>query len=90
VHRRLAITDEERDRFVALYLEALDESGPPDDEPLRRAVRGHVEFGARVAQQHSWARTDADLADPRGPARGLVSDAGRAGTPARSADPSRG
>jgi hemoglobin len=61
VHRRLEITDEERERFVALYLEALDEAGLPDDEPFRRAVREHVEFGAGVAQQNSRAKTDAEL-----------------------------
>ena len=61
VHRHLEITDEQRDRFVALYLESLDEAGLPDDEPFREAVRSHVEFGARVAQQNSWAETDADL-----------------------------
>ncbi|HEX3333939.1 MAG TPA: group II truncated hemoglobin [Acidimicrobiales bacterium] len=61
VHRNLEITDEERDRFVAVYLETLDEVGLPQDEPFRQAFREHVEFGARVAQQNSWARTDADL-----------------------------
>ena len=61
VHRHLNITDEQRERFVTLYLEALDEAGLPGDEPFRQAVREHVEFGAHVAQQNSWAETDADL-----------------------------
>jgi len=61
VHRHLEITDEQRDRFVALYLESLDEAGLPDDEPFREAVRSHVEFGARVAQQNSHARSEAEL-----------------------------
>jgi hemoglobin len=61
VHRHLEVTDAERERFVALYLEALDEAGLPDDEPFRQAVREHVEFGAKVAQQNSRAETDADL-----------------------------
>lgn len=61
VHRHLNITDEQRDRFVAAYMEALDEAGMPDDEPFRTAVREHVEFGAAVAQQNSRAATDADL-----------------------------
>ena len=61
VHRNLEITDDERERFVALYLEALDEVGLPDDAPFRRAVREHLEFGSEVAQQNSWATTDADL-----------------------------
>jgi hemoglobin len=61
VHRHLNITDEQRQRFVALYLAALDAAGLPDDEPFREAVRSHVEFGAQVAQQNSHAETDADL-----------------------------
>ena len=61
VHRHLKISDEQRQRFVALYLAALDEAGLPADEPFRQAVREHVEFGARVAQQNSWAETDANL-----------------------------
>ncbi len=61
VHRHLNITDEQRERFVQLYLDALDEAGLPDDQPFRQAVREHVEFGAGVAQQNSWAETDADL-----------------------------
>ena len=61
VHRGLKITDEQRERFVALYLEALDEAGLPDDGPFRQAVREHVEFGAQVAQQNSWAQTDDEL-----------------------------
>ncbi|HEY4852597.1 MAG TPA: group II truncated hemoglobin [Streptosporangiaceae bacterium] len=60
-HRHLNITDEQRDRFVALYLEALDEAGWPDDEPFREAVRSHVEFGSGVAQQNSHAETDDQL-----------------------------
>jgi hemoglobin len=61
VHRHLQITDEQRQRFVALYLESLDEAGLPDDAPFRAAVRSHLEFGAQVAQQNSHAETDADL-----------------------------
>lgn len=61
VHRHLEITDEQRERFVALYLEALDDAGMPNDEAFREAVREHVEFGSHVAQQNSWAETDADL-----------------------------
>jgi hemoglobin len=61
VHRGLRITDEQRGRFVGLYLESLDEAGIPDDELLREAFRSHVEFGSEVAQQNSWAETDADL-----------------------------
>jgi hemoglobin len=61
VHRRLEITEEERQRFVDLYMEALDEADLPNDEPFRQAVRSHVEFGSGVAKQNSHAMTDADL-----------------------------
>ncbi len=61
VHRGLQITDEQRERFVALYLAALDAAGMPTDPDFRGAVREHVEFGTRVAQQNSHARTDAEL-----------------------------
>jgi hemoglobin len=61
VHRHLQISDVQRERFVQVYLEALDEAQMPDDERFRRAVREHVEFGAKVAQQNSWATTDEEL-----------------------------
>ena len=37
------------------------EAGLANDEPFRQAVRSHLEFGSHVAQQNSWAETDADL-----------------------------
>ena len=61
VHRNLRITDEQRERFVALYLDALDKAGLPPDRPFREAVRSHLEFGSQVAQQNSWAKTDSEL-----------------------------
>ena len=61
VHRGLEITEEQRQRFVELYMEAMDEVSMPTDEPFRRAVREHVEFGSRVAMQNSHAKTDAEL-----------------------------
>jgi hemoglobin len=61
VHRGLKISEEQRQRFARLYMEALDEAGLPDDPPFREAVRAHIEFGSRVAQQNSHAKTDDDL-----------------------------
>ena len=61
VHRHLDITDEQRARFTALYMEAADEAGLPEDAPFRKALREHVEFGGQVAQQNSRAKTDAEL-----------------------------
>src|SRR3954470_18070534 len=48
VHRGLHISEEQRQRFVDLYLEALDTAEMPSDLEFRDAVREHVEFGTRV------------------------------------------
>jgi hemoglobin len=60
-HRGLKITEEQRARFVELYLAAADTAGLPGDAPFRQALREHVEFGSRVAMQNSHATTDDDL-----------------------------
>jgi hemoglobin len=61
VHRGLKISEEQRRRFVELYMAALDTAGMPTDEGFRDAVREHVEFGSRVALQNSNAATDDEL-----------------------------
>jgi hemoglobin len=61
VHRHLKITEEQRQRFVELYMAALDAVGMPADEPFRDAVRSHVEFGTKVAMQNSHATTEDEL-----------------------------
>jgi hemoglobin len=61
VHRGLRITEEQRRRFVELYVAALDEAGMPNDEAFREAVRSHVEFGSQVAMQNSNAESDDEL-----------------------------
>jgi hemoglobin len=61
VHRGLAITEEQRLRFVELYVAALDTADMPADAAFREAVREHVDFGSRVAMQNSHAATDAEL-----------------------------
>lgn len=61
VHRGLKITEEERQRFVRLYLEAAEEVGFPEDPPFRQALREHLEFGSHVAMQNSNAETDDEL-----------------------------
>jgi hemoglobin len=65
VHRGLRITEEQRLRFVELYLAALDTAGMPTDPEFREAVREHVEFGSRVAMRNSHATTDEELHPPR-------------------------
>ena len=61
VHRGLNITEEQRRRFVELYMAALDAADMPADKAFRDAVREHVEFGSRVAMQNSHAQTDDEL-----------------------------
>jgi hemoglobin len=61
VHRGLRIAEAQRERFVALYLDALDAAGMPTDPDFRAAVREHIEFGSRVAMQNSHAVTDDEL-----------------------------
>lgn len=61
VHRGLKITEEQRQRFVELYLAALDLADLPNDPAFRDAVREHIEFGSQVAMQNSHADNDAAL-----------------------------
>ena len=61
VHRHLRITEEQRKRFVELYMAALDASGLARNDEFREAVRSHVEFGSRVAMQNSHAETEDQL-----------------------------
>jgi hemoglobin len=61
VHRGLRINEEQRARFVELYMAALDAAEMPSDPAFREAVREHVEFGSHVAMQNSHATSDAEL-----------------------------
>jgi hemoglobin len=61
VHRNLHITEEQRQRFVTLYAEALDDSGMPADPDFRAAVLEHIDFGTRVAMQNSNAADESEL-----------------------------
>lgn len=61
VHRGLCINEEQRARFVELYMAALDAAEMPSDPAFREAAREHVEFGSHVAMQNSNASSDAEL-----------------------------
>jgi hemoglobin len=61
VHRHLRITEEQRRRFVELYMASMDAADMPDGDAFWEAVRSHVEFGSNVAMQNSLAETDEDL-----------------------------
>ena len=57
----MKISEEQRQRFVELYLAALDATAMPSDPAFREAVREHVEFGSKVAMQNSHADSDDEL-----------------------------
>jgi len=61
-HRNLRITEDQRQRFVELYMTAVDAAGLPTDEEFREAIREHVEFGTQVALREvprwTWAGDD--------------------------------
>lgn len=52
-HRGLAITDDQRLRFVTLLSEAADEAGLPADPEFRAALMGYAEWGTRLAVENS-------------------------------------
>jgi len=60
-HRGFNITEEQRQRFVDLYMVAADKAELPKDAPFREALKAHVDFGSHVAKQNSNARTDDQL-----------------------------
>ena len=52
-HRGLAITPEQRLRFVTLLSAAADTAGLPDDPESRAALMGYAEWGSRLAVENS-------------------------------------
>jgi len=57
-HRQLAITPEQRLRFVTLLSAAADTAGIPDDAEARAALMGYAEWGSRLAVQNSAPTAD--------------------------------
>jgi hemoglobin len=66
-HRGLAITPDQRLRFVTLLSRAADEAGLPDDPEFRAALLGYAEWGSRLALHNSQpgAEVVADAPVPR-------------------------
>jgi hemoglobin len=52
-HRDLAITHEQRLRFVELMSRAADDAELPDDPEFRAALVGYLEWGTRLAMHNS-------------------------------------
>lgn len=57
-HRGLAITSEQRLRFVTLLSQAADLAELPDDPEFRAAIMGYAEWGTRLAAYNSGDATD--------------------------------
>jgi hemoglobin len=62
-HRGLAISEQQRQRFVDLFMAAMDAVALPADEPFRKAVHRYLDFGTEVALVNSHARDDSELHD---------------------------
>ena len=60
-HRGLAITDEQRLRFVTLLSRAAEDAGLPGDPEFRAALMGYAEWGSRLALHNSGP--DAEVAE---------------------------
>jgi hemoglobin len=60
-HLGLAITGEQRLRFVTLLSRAADDAGLPEDPEFRAAIVGYAECGSRLALHNS--RPDAAVAE---------------------------
>ena len=52
-HKDLAITPEQRRRFVELMSIAADDAGLPDDPEFRSALLAYLEWGTRIAMHNS-------------------------------------
>jgi hemoglobin len=57
-HRDLAISPEQRRRFVTLMSLAADDAGLPDDPEFRSALLAYAEWGSRIAMQNSQPGAD--------------------------------
>lgn len=52
-HANLAITEPQRERFVAACMAAVDEAKVPDDARLRRRLHEYFEWGTKIAREVS-------------------------------------
>jgi hemoglobin len=57
-HKDLAITPEQRRRFVSLMSTAADDAGLPDDPEFRSALIAYAEWGSRIALHNSQPGAD--------------------------------
>jgi hemoglobin len=60
-HRGLKITEEQRQRFIALFMSAVDKAGFSGQKRFIETLRTSVTFGAEVARVNSNVKTDSEL-----------------------------
>jgi hemoglobin len=63
-HLGLAITEEQRFRWITLIAKAADEAGLPDDPEFRSAFLAYLEWGTRLALHNSQPGADPPLEAP--------------------------
>ena len=63
-HLGLAITEEQRFRWLMLIAGAADEAGLPDDPEFRSAFLAYLEWGTRLALHNSQPGADPPLEAP--------------------------
>lgn len=63
-HGNLAITEEQRRRFVEVFLAAADEVGLPDEPRLRRRFAEYLEWGSTIAKEVSQPGADLSTDQP--------------------------
>jgi hemoglobin len=63
-HIGMAITEQQRRRWVDLIQDAADEARLPDDPEFRAAFLGYVEWGTRLAVQNSQPGADVVMRAP--------------------------
>lgn len=61
VHRPLKIKEPQRQRFIELFMAAVEANGFAEDKPFMSAIRSAIEFGTEVALVNSNAETDEQL-----------------------------
>jgi len=63
-HANLAITEQQRQRFVEVFIEAADEAGLPSDDRFRRRFREYIEWGSQIAMAVSQPGADTTSHEP--------------------------
>jgi hemoglobin len=63
-HLGVAITEEQRFRWITLIAKAADEAGLPDDPEFRSAFLAYLEWGTRLAMHNSQPGADPPLEAP--------------------------